>query len=316
MKVLINDGISVSGEKVLKQAGFQVYTTTVAQEQLASYINEHDIAVLLVRSATKVREDIIQGCPGLRLIGRGGVGLDNIDLALAERKGISVVNTPAASSDSVAELVFAHLLGGLRFLQEANRTMPLEGDQHFKRLKKAYSNGSELRGKTLGLLGFGKIGQATAKLALGMGMHVLFYDPKVKEAPLKLSFYDGQTVGFHLKGSAKEKVLRESDFVSLHIPGQKGYVMGAPEFEMMKDGAAVINTARGGVLDEVALVKALESGKLAFAGLDVFESEPHPEIPILMNPAISLSPHIGAGTKEAQERIGLELAQQVIRELK
>lgn len=178
MRILANDGISENGKKVLEKEGFEVLTTHVAQEQLANYINENKVSVLLVRSATTVRKDIIDSCPSLKIIGRGGVGLDNIDVSHAQKKGIQVINTPAASSDSVAELVFAHLFGGVRFLHDANRTMPLEGDSRFSQLKKSYSNGTELRGKTLGVIGFGKIGQATAKIALGIGMQVIFYDPK------------------------------------------------------------------------------------------------------------------------------------------
>jgi D-3-phosphoglycerate dehydrogenase / 2-oxoglutarate reductase len=312
MKILANDGLSPSGAKALTEAGFEVLTTHVAQEQLAQFINGEDISGLLVRSATKVPKELIDACPSLRLIGRGGVGMDNIDVDHAQKKDIHVVNTPAASSISVAELVFAHLFCGVRSLHDTNRNMPLEGDQNFKKLKKAYSGGKELKGKTLGILGFGKIGQATAKIALGLGMQVVFHDTDVQEKTITLDFFDGQTVSFLLKGKSKEEVLRSADFISLHIPEQKSYVLGKAEMALMKEGAAIINAARGGVLDEVALIDALESGKIAFAGLDVFESEPFPEIRLLMHPNISLSPHIGAGTLEAQERIGLELAEQII----
>jgi D-3-phosphoglycerate dehydrogenase len=316
MKILANDGISPSGEKALQEAGFEVVLTNVAQEQLVSFINDKDIKGLLVRSATQVPKELIDACPSLKLIGRGGVGMDNIAVDHAKKKGIHVINTPEASSISVAELVFAHLFCGVRSLHDANRNMPLEGDQHFKKLKKAYSAGTELNGKTLGILGFGKIGQATAKIALGLGMKVLFYDTEVTKKTISLIFFDGQTISFTLNSVSKEEVLKSSDFLSLHIPEQKSYVIGKGELALMKDGAAIINAARGGVLDEVALIDALETGKIAFAGLDVFESEPYPEIRLLMHPNISLSPHIGAGTVEAQERIGLELAQQITNLLK
>ena len=316
MKILANDGISQNGITALEKAEFEVLTTTVAQEQLASFINEHNVDALLVRSATKVRKELIDTCPGLKLIGRGGVGLDNIDVAYAKSKGLHVINTPAASSDSVAELVFAHLFGGIRFLYDANRNMPLEGDSNFKELKKSYSKGAELRGKTMGIFGFGKIGQATARLAIGAGMKILYCDPEVEESQIALSFYDGQQVTFNLKSSNKDQVLKQSDYISLHIPEQQNYVLGKSEFSKMKKGVGIINAARGGVLDEVALVAALEDGTVSFAGLDVFESEPHPEIKILMHPNISLSPHIGAATLEAQQRIGLELADQIVSLLK
>ena len=316
MKILANDGISQSGIDDLTAAGFEVLTTTVAQEQLVNFINSENIVALLVRSATTVRQDLIDACPGLKIIGRGGVGMDNIDVGYAREKGLSVINTPAASSESVAELVFAHLFSGVRFLYDSNRSMPLEGEKKFKNLKKAYAKGTELRGKTLGVIGFGRIGQATAKMALGLGMKVIAFDPFMEKTTVSLSFFDGQTVDFEIKTVSKETVLKESDFITLHVPAQKDFVIGEAELEMMKDGAALINAARGGVVNEVALVAALDANKLSFAGLDTFENEPTPAVQILMNSKISLTPHIGAATNQAQDRIGSELASQIISILK
>nr|WP_298789517.1 D-2-hydroxyacid dehydrogenase [uncultured Allomuricauda sp.] len=316
MKILANDGIAQSGIDKLQSEGFEVITTKVAKEQLENFISTNEISALLVRSATEARKALIDSCPTLKLIGRGGVGMDNIDVDYAKSKGVYVINTPAASSESVAELVFAHLFGGVRFLHDSNRNMPLDGDSKFKQLKKSYAGGIELRGKTIGIIGFGRIGQAVAKMALGLGMKVIFNDQLVSNATIDVPFYDGQSVKFELESIDMESVLKESDFISVHVPAQKSYVLGKKEFEMMKPGAAVINASRGGVLDEVALIDALESEKIAFAGLDVFESEPKPEIRILMHPKISLTPHIGAATKEAQDRIGLELAEQIIKLLK
>ena len=316
MKILANDGISQSGIDDLTAAGFEVLTTTVAQEQLVNFINSENIVALLVRSATTVRQDLIDACPGLKIIGRGGVGMDNIDVGYAREKGLSVINTPAASSESVAELVFAHLFSGVRFLYDSNRSMPLEGEKKFKNLKKAYAKGTELRGKTLGVIGFGRIGQATAKMALGLGMKVIAFDPFMEKTTVSLSFFDGQTVDFEIKTVSKETVLKESDFITLHVPAQKDFVIGEAELEMMKDGAALINAARGGVVNEVALVAALDADKLSFAGLDTFENEPTPAVQILMNSKISLTPHIGAATNQAQDRIGSELASQIISILK
>ena len=312
MKVLANDGISQSGIDTLEKGGFEVITTTVAQEQLINYINEKEISVLLVRSATKVRKDIIDACPSLKIIGRGGVGMDNIDVDYAKSKGIHVINTPAASSHSVAELVFGHFYSIARFLHNSNREMPLEGDSNFKGLKKAYAKGIELKGKTLGILGFGRIGQATAKVAIGAGMKVVAFDPFLDKANLQLDFFDGQKVSFEIETISKEEVLKQADFITLHVPAQKDYVIGKSEFEMMKDGVIIANAARGGVIDEVALVNAITSGKVTGAALDVFEKEPQPEIQLLMNPALSLTPHTGAATNEAQDRIGTELAEQII----
>jgi D-3-phosphoglycerate dehydrogenase len=312
MKVLANDGISKSGINALEKGGFEVITSTVAQEQLINYINENDISVLLVRSATTVRKDLIDGCPSIKIIGRGGVGMDNIDVDYAKSKGLHVINTPAASSHSVAELVFAHFYGLARFIHHSNRDMPLEGDSNFKGLKKAYAKGTELKGKTLGVLGFGRIGQATAKVALGVGMKVIAFDPFIEKVDLELNFFDDQKVNFKIQTISKEDVLKEADFITLHVPAQKEYVIGTKEFSLMKDGVFIANAARGGVMDEVALVKAIESGKVAGAALDVFEKEPKPEIQLLMNASLSLTPHTGAATNEAQDRIGSELADQII----
>lgn len=316
MKVLANDGISKSGIKALEKAGFEVITTKVAQEQVANFINANAINVILVRSATKVRKDIIDNCPTLKIIGRGGVGMDNIDVTYAREKGIHVINTPASSSESVAELVFAHLFTGVRFLHDSNRNMPLEGDSNFDGLKKAYANGIELRGKTLGIIGFGRIGQAVAKIALGLGMRVIASDKFVGDAVIRVDFYNDQFINVEIQTEPMEDLLKHSDFITLHVPAQDGYVIGREELKMMKDNVGIINAARGGVIDEVALIEALDEEKVLFAGLDVFENEPNPEIKILMHPRISLTPHIGAATLEAQDRIGTELAEQIISILK
>jgi len=312
MKVLANDGVSQSGINALEAAGYEVITTTVAQEQLENYINTNEVSVLLVRSATTVRKDLIDNCPSLKIIGRGGVGMDNIDVEYARSKGLKVINTPAASSHSVAELVFGHFYGLARYLHNSNRDMPLEGDANFKGLKKAYAKGTELKGKTLGVLGFGRIGQATAKVAIGAGMKVVAFDPFLEMADLQLDFFDGQKLNFEINTISKEDVLKQSDFLTLHVPAQKDYVIDAKEFAQMKDGVIIANAARGGVVNEVALVEALKSGKVSRAALDVYEKEPQPEIQLLMNPALSLTPHTGAATNEAQDRIGTELAEQII----
>ena len=316
MKVLANDGLDQSGIDGLQKAGFEVITAKVPQEELINYINENKVRTLLVRSATKVRKDIIDACPSLKIIGRGGVGMDNIDVEYAREKGINVINTPAASSASVAELVFAHLFSGCRFLTDSNRKMPVEGDSKFAELKKAYTKGVELRGKTIGIIGFGRIGQEVAKMALGLGMRVLAVDNFAEKVNLKVEFFNGQSVDFEIKTQSKEEVLKEADFVTLHVPAQKEFVIGQKEFDLMKNGAALVNCARGGVVDEEALLKALDSGKLAFAGLDVFINEPTPAKSVLSHPKISLTPHTGASTNEAQDRIGISLAEQIISILK
>ena len=312
MKILANDGISQSGIDALEKDGFEVITTKVAQNQLENFINENNIDVILVRSATQVRQELIEACPSIKLIGRGGVGMDNIDVEYARENGVHVINTPAASSSSVAELVFAHLFGMVRFLHQANREMPLEGDSRFKDLKKQFAGGTELRGKTLGIIGFGRIGKEVAKIALGVGMKVIATDAFVVKTIINVPFYNGKSIDIEIETEPLNEVLKQSDFITLHVPNQKEYIIAEKQFNLMKDGVGIVNAARGGVLNEVALVNAIESGKVQFAALDVFESEPNPEIQLLMNPKISLTPHIGAATVEAQDRIGTELANQII----
>lgn len=316
MKILANDGISQQAIDTLSKVGFEVITTKVAQNQLADFINKEQVEILLVRSATQAKKGLIEACPSLKLIGRGGVGLDNIDVKYAQEKGIKVINTPNASSYSVAELTFAHLFNGVRFLYDANRNMPLEGDTHFAQLKKNYAKGQELRGKTLGIIGLGRIGKAVATIALGLGMKVIAHDPHHEKATITLSFFDGRSLDFDIYTIKKEELLKQADFITLHVPAQKDAIIGEHEFQQMKDGVGIINLSRGGVVDEDALLHALEHGKVAFAGLDVYRNEPTPSIKILMHPHISLSPHIGASTIEAQERIGDELAEQIIKEFK
>ncbi len=314
IRILANDGIDPAGKELLETVGFIVETEHIPQELLPQQMNNFD--AITVRSATKVRQALIDACPNLKLIGRGGVGMDNIDVEYAKSKGVAVVNTPASSSLSVAELVFAHLFTGIRFLQDSNRKMPTEGNTKFNDLKKAYAKGMELRGKTIGILGFGRIGREVAKVAIGLGMKVLAYDLSPFEPELALELGDGQLVKVSVKAAPKEEVIAQSDFISLHTPFSEKPILGAAEFAAMKKGAAVVNASRGGTVDEDALLEALNSGKLAFAGLDVFDNEPTPRAEILSHPKISLTPHIGASTNEAQERIGVELANLIIQHFK
>ena len=312
MKILANDGLNQSGVDALQQNGFEVITNKVPQENLISYINENQVAVLLVRSATQVTKEVIDSCPSIKIIGRGGVGMDNIEVEYAKSKGISVINTPAASSGSVAELVFSHLFSGVRFLQDSNRKMRVSGNTEFAKLKKNYEKGIELRGKTIGIVGIGRIGQEVAKIAFGLGMNVKAADAFIENVEITLDFPNNQSVSIPVKTEPLENVLNESDFVTLHVPAQKnGALLGKEEFAKMKDGVAVVNCARGGVIDEEALIEALDSDKVSFAGLDVFVNEPTPSEKVLSHPKISLTPHIGAATQEAQDRIGTELAAQI-----
>ncbi len=311
MKILANDGIADSATKILEQNGHDLIKTNVAQDHLAKYINDKNIDVLLVRSATKAKKDLIDACPNLKIIGRGGVGMDNIDVEYARSKSIEVFNTPGASSNSVAELVFAHLGGLLRFLHESNRQMPLEGDSRFKDLKKSYAKGMELRGKKIGIIGFGRIGKAVARIAYSLGMKVQVHDPFMKNPDFSIEFSDGQKINTTAKSLKLNEILKTSDIITLHIGGTKE-IIGEKDIALMKPGSFLVNTSRGGVINEEALDLALENKHLAGAALDVFNNEPQPAIKLLMNPNLSMTPHIGAATVEAQERIGLELANHII----
>ena len=314
MKILANDGISTIGIKALESKKFKVFTEKVEQEKLTDFINKNDIEILLVRSATKAKKDLIDKCPNLKIIGRGGVGMDNIDVEYAKKKGIEIINTPASSSSSVAELVFTHFFSLSRFLFDSNRKMPLEGETKFKELKKKYNKGNELRGKRLGIIGFGRIGQEVAKIGIGLGMDIIAHDKYVSSMNVVLSFFDKQKISFKIKTTTLNDLLINSDYITIHIPkiNQKP-IITKKEFKLMKDGVIIVNTSRGGIIDEEALHEYINAKKVKAAGLDVFINEPEPNIKILMNENISLSPHIGGSTIEAQDRIGLELAEKIIK---
>jgi D-3-phosphoglycerate dehydrogenase len=313
MKILANDGISPIGKKNLEAANYEVITETVSQDDLIDAINKNNYEGLLVRSATKVRKDLIDACPGLKLIGRGGVGMDNIDVEYARSKNVKVINTPSASSQSVAEQVMAHLFGAARSLHDANRNMPISGKSEFKTLKKKYGKGIELRGSTIGIIGFGRIGQNLAKYALGCGMQVIAYDPFVPNAIITIDIA-GNSIDVEINTISLEELLDKSNFISLHMPmpNDGKALIGNEEFSKMKDGVIIANAARGGVIDEDALLANLNNGKVAHAALDVFTNEPSPREDLLKHTNISLTPHTAAATLEAQNRIGEELASQII----
>ena len=313
MNILANDGISSVGIKKLENAGYTVITDKVAQDQLENYINQNDVSCLLVRSATTARKNLIDACPGLKLIGRGGVGMDNIDVSYARDKGLTVINTPAASSQSVAELVMGELFVLSRFMYDSFKNME---NGEFSKLKKAYAKGSELRGKTIGIVGFGRIGQSLASYALGAGMNVIAVD-QFNTNPVQINVPVGSDQKVSVEITPKSNlndVIADLDYISLHVPKQSdgSAVIGSAEFNQMKDGVKIVNAARGGVIDEDALLEALNNGKIECIALDVYENEPNPRKDLLSHNKIACTPHIGAATKEAQDRIGEELAQQII----
>ena len=298
-RILSTDGMAKSAVQKLRSLGFEVVEEFYEPEILAEKVKEFD--ALVVRSATKVRKPIIDGAVGgkLKIIIRGGVGVDNIDVDYAESKGIAVANTPNASSASVAELAIAHMLALARFVAIANVTM-----RNGQWEKKAYK-GVELTGKTLGVFGMGRIGKETAKRAEALGMKVIYTD----SVP---------AVGVNYEMVGVDELLAKSDFVTLHIPAMKGQppIVNAEFIAKMKDGAYLINTARGALVDEEALCDALDSGKLAGAGLDVYQEEPCKNERLLHHPKVSLTPHIGGTTKEAQDRIGEEIVEIITNKLK
>lgn len=310
IKILANDGIHPDGRLLLEEANYIVDDDKIPQEDLPQHMAEYD--VLIVRSATKVTKAVIDAGKNLKIIARGGVGLDNIDLEYAQSKGIQVFNTPQASSRAVAELTIGHLFAMARMIHRGNRELPAGGD--FKKLKKAYETGFQIRNKTLGIVGFGRIGQEVAKIALGIGMSVRAHDPYVQEAEIGIQLNDFEDLKLNVKVRTEslDKVLRESDFITFHLPGGGKAVAGAEEIAKMKNGVFLINTSRGGVIDEEALIEALNSGKVAGAGLDVYENEPTPREALLKHPNVSCTPHIGASTVEAQGYIGMELADKIL----
>lgn len=312
IRILANDGLDDDGKLLLDEAGIEVVVEKIDQPKLAAALKEFD--GIIVRSATKVTQEIIDQVPNLKIIGRAGVGMDNIAVEYARSKGIHVVNTPAASSQSVAELVFAHIFTLARSLHTSNREMPAKGSTEFKRLKNSFSDGFELRGKTIGIIGFGRIGKEVARIAVGLGMRVVAYDPYVDSAEISLNnaMIPQMRMLCRINTTSFENVIAESDFISLHVPSVQKAIIGTEELSKMKNGVIIVNASRGGSIDESALLEALNNNQIRGAALDVYVDEPTPRADILAHPGISVTPHIGASTIEAQANIGRELAELII----
>jgi len=293
MKVLVNDKISPKGIEILEEAGYDLTQKHHDTDELMDVLSDYDGIIL--RSATTIGEDLIDAsADNLKVIARAGTGLDNIDVDYAESKGIDVLNTPGANSASVSELVFAHLFALARYLPQANLTMR-EGEWN-----KSDYRGIELAGKTLGIVGLGKIGQITAEMALNFDMDVLGYDVADIDTDLDVDMVE------------KEELLQNSDFVSLHIPASDEAFIGEEELDMMSEDAYLVNCARGGVVDEDALLDALNNDDIAGAGIDVWEEEPTNNDELVNNEKVSVTPHIGAATYEAQDRVGIQIAEKLI----
>lgn len=320
MKILANDGISNDAKKQLEERGYTIITKKVNQEDLITKINEENYEGILVRSATKIRKDIIDACPNIKFVGRGGVGVDNIDVDYAREKGIFVFNTPASSSQSVAELVMCSMFAISRFIGKSAKNIE---NEDFNKLKKEYGSGVELRGKTLGIVGFGRIGQTLASYALGIGMKVVAVDIDERKVPVYISVNwttsDDRDVentsGYNIDvKNSIDNILPNCDYISLHVPKQPNgeSVIGKREIQLMKPGVRIINTSRGGVVNETELLNALNNGHISAAALDVYENEPTPMKELLSHTNIISTPHIGAATNEAQDRIGQEIVDIIV----
>ena len=312
MKILANDGISTSGETLLIEAGHEILNHRVSQEHLVQFINENQVEVLLVKNATSIDHQVIDSCKSLKIIGKAGTEMNNVAVDYAIEKGLYVISTPNSYARAVAELVFAHFFSLARFLHDSNRMMPLEGDSKFNLLKKSYQNAAELFGKTLGVIGSGSNALEVIKMGISLGMNVIIFNENSKSEKVNLDFFDGQKLVFELKSVKFEEILEKSDFISILNTEKSGYLIDSEEFEIMKNGAYLVNIAKGAV-NEVTLVDYLENKKLAGAALDVFENEPKPDIQVLMNPSLSLSPNLASVTTDAIEKTGKELAEQIIK---
>ncbi len=296
MRILVTDGMDTAALAQLREGGHEVVEQFYEPDKLGGALRDFDAVV--VRSATKIRKEQIDAAKGskLRLIIRGGVGVDNIDVAYAEQCGLTVKNTPRASSNSVAELALAHMFSCARYISASGFTMR-EG----KWEKKAYGKGTELGGKKLGVVGFGRIGQRVGALARAIGMDVAAYDifhiPGI-EAQLGIPYME------------LDDLLARSDVISVHAPAVDGGALINPDtIAKMKDGVIIINTSRGANVDEAALLAGLASGKIRAAGLDVYAEEPPKNDALYTHPRVSCTPHIGAATVEAQQRIGQEIVE-------
>lgn len=306
--ILVNDSFHSGGLKLLEIEGFSLFKGNYEGEELVRFINENNISILLVRSATKVNRKVIEACKTLKYIGRGGVGMDNVDEAACKEKGIMAFNTPGGSTTAVAEMVFAHLLSLYRFISPSNHLIK-EDISKVKSLKKEFSHGQELKGKTIGIWGTGRIGTEVARLALSFGMNVLAYHKSNSEMSVEFEIR-GKKMEVIIPISSLDEFLQDSDIISLHIPHHDSAVITANVISKMKDGVVFINTSRSSNVDEEALLKAIESGKISKAGLDVFSSKLNSEL--LKHPNVSVTPHLGASTVEGQEKISMELARKIL----
>lgn len=306
--ILVNDSFHSCGLKLLESKEFSIFKGNYEGEELVRFINENNIGVLLVRSATKVNRQVIEACKTLKYIGRGGVGMDNVDEVACKENGIVAFNTPGGSTTAVAEMVFAHLLSMHRFISASNQLIK-EDISKVKTLKKEFSSGHQLKGKTIGIWGTGRIGTEVARLAMSFGMNVLAYHKTNAEMCVQFEIR-GKKVDVVIPVSSLDEFLQDSDIISLHVPHHDNAVITSEVISKMKDGLIFVNTSRSSNVDEGALLNALQSGKISKAALDVFSSNVNAEL--LQHPNVSVTPHLGASTTEGQEKISMELARKIL----
>jgi len=314
MKVLALENLSEKAVATLEASNFEVKQVKVAQAQLENYIDDNSIDAVIIGKSNEIQQEIIDNCTSLKLIASYNTETDNIDVQYAEDSGLQVISPSEGSANAIAELVFAHLFGMARFLHQSNREMPLEGDMNFSLLSKNFSLGIELRGKTLGIIGFDTLGKEVAKLALGLGMKVIATHNQSNDNLVNISFYNGQSVSIEVETDNFEEIVKQSDFITIHIEDDV-QVLGKDAFDNVKPGVGIINISHAGAVDEIALIEAIKNKKVAFAGLDFYENQPTPEIQLLMNPELSLTPNIATKTIEAKERVSIELAEKIIKAL-
>ncbi len=311
MKLLAMYKLSEESISNLSNIGFDVHNVTVSQNQLVNYINANNFEALIIGENNKISNALIDDCKSLKLIACAFNNTNNVDEKYANLNNINVVKVKNASCVAVAELVFAHLLTMVRFLHQTNREMPLEGDMRFNELKNHFSKGTELKGKTLGIIGFNETEKEIIKIAIGLGMNVIVSSSSVSENNIELQFFDGQSINFEIKTQPIENLLKNADFITIHELIDNKQPISHKEIEKMKTGVGIINVCKPGLLDEVDLIKAIESKKVKYAALDIFEKQPQPEIQILMNPEISLSPNISDKTIDVKRKVETELVKNI-----
>lgn len=308
-QVLAHAELSFKGLELLEGAGFKIINQHYKEHALIDFINAESISILYI-SASDLSEHLLNECPSLKIIGfKEAVDFTSYQ---AQFKSVQFISPNEAHSQAVAELVFAHLLGMVRFLYDSNRQMPLEGEVNFEGMNQAYAHGSEIKGKTLGVIGFGLEAQATVKMGLALGLQVLVFDKEIIKKTITLEFPLNQHLDFEIETTTLEEVYMKSDFISTHISKEANVIIGQEAFELMKMGVCLINTSDAGVIDEIELMKAIDSGIVKHAALDCFDNQPRPDMRILMNPNISLSPHIAKLSNEAQIKTGEVFAKQLI----